>query len=150
VVLILLAPTRAWADATLFIGSTTTPDARLAKGFAVGAGLLIVGFEFEYSNTGEDIAGNAPSLRTGMGNLLLQTPVAIGGIQPYFTSGGGMFRERLEDRQETSFAGNVGGGAKISLAGPLRLRIDYRIFTLGGEPLHTRVHRVYAGANLKF
>ena len=27
---------------------------------------------------------------------------------------------------------NVGGGVKVNLAGPLRLRFDYRIFTLAG------------------
>ena len=41
-------------------------------------------------------------------------------------------------------------GVKASLAGPIRARIDYRVFTLGGEPLHSVVHRVYAGLNLAF
>jgi hypothetical protein len=147
---LLLLPRPASADATFFIGSTTTPANRAAKGFAIGAGLLIVAFEFEYSNTNEDVLDAAPSLKTGMGNVLLQTPVAIGGLQPYFTTGGGMYRERLGERQETSFGGNVGGGVKVSLAGPLRVRLDYRVLTLQGDPLHSRVHRVYAGANLKF
>ena len=34
---------------------------------------------------------------------------------------------------------------KISLLGPLRARLDYRVFKLRGEPLHSVVHRVYAG-----
>ena len=39
---------------------------------------------------------------------------------------------------------------KISLLGPLRARVDYRVFRLRGEPLHETVHRVYAGLNMKF
>ena len=29
---------------------------------------------------------------------------------------------------------NTGGGVKITLLGPLRVRVDYRVFTLRGEP----------------
>lgn len=140
----------AFADGTVFIGGTGSPSTRQAKGFAVGMGLLIVAFEFEYSNTSEDITEGAPRLRTGMGNVLLQTPVAIAGFQPYFTIGGGGYRENLDTRQETNFGLNTGGGVKINLVGPLRLRADYRAFTLKGSPLYDVVHRVYVGANLKF
>ncbi len=63
------------ADATLFIGANTTPANRGVKGFAAGGGLLVVAFEFEYANTSADEpAGTAPSVKTGMGNVLLQTP----------------------------------------------------------------------------
>ena len=34
------------------------------------------------------------------------------------------------DIQETGFGTNVGGGVKIDLVGPLRLRLDYRVFKL--------------------
>jgi hypothetical protein len=105
------------ADATLFIGNTATPSSRQVKGFAVGAGLLVVGVEFEYANTSEDTEEAAPRLRTGMGNLLVQTPFAIAGVQPYFTTGGGAYRETLGTRQETSFGFNTGGGVKVSLLG---------------------------------
>jgi hypothetical protein len=140
----------AFADATVFIGTTTTPSSRAVKGFSIGAGLLIVAFEFEYADTSEDLLEPAPSLRTGMGNVLLQTPFAIRGFQPYFTAGGGLFRERLSTQSETSFGANTGGGVKISLAGPIRARLDYRVFTLKGDPLHQTVHRLYAGLNIKF
>ena len=140
----------AFADATLFIGTTTTPANRAAKGFAVGSGFLVVAFEFEYSDTSEDPLDGAPSLRTGMGNVLLQTPIAVFGFQPYFTTGAGGFRERLGTDTETNIGANTGGGAKISLIGPLRARVDYRVFKLRGEPLFSVVHRFYAGVNLKF
>lgn len=138
------------ADATVFIGSTMTPANRAVKGVALGVGLLVVGFEFEFSDTSETVLEGAPSLRTGMGNVLLQTPFPVAGMQFYFTTGGGAYRERLDTRQETHLGVNTGGGVKISLLGPIRARLDYRVFKLRGEPLHSTVHRVYAGLNLAF
>ena len=140
----------AFADATLFIGANTTPASRQVRGFALGAGLLIVGFEFEYANTSEDSAEAAPGLKTFMGNVLLQTPVAVFGLQPYFTTGGGAFRETLNGLDETNVGLNTGGGVKISLFGPLRARVDYRAFNLKGDARHDVVNRFYVGANLKF
>ena len=151
---LLLIPSIAHADLTGFLGATTTPSSRRAEGFAIGAGLLVAGFEFEYAHTREDLTSVdlAPELRTFMFNGLLQTPVAIAGFQPYATVGGGVYRETLSipSESETSFGTNVGGGAKINLAGPLRLRVDYRVFKLRGSPLHSTVQRLYAGVNLKF
>ena len=148
--LVLLSAAPAFADATAFIGATTTPANRTAKGLAVGVGLLIVGFEFEFSSTGETPEEAAPSLRTGMGNVLLQTPFPVAGMQFYVTTGAGGYRENLGERQETHVGFNSGGGAKISLLGPVRARLDYRVFKLRGEPLHSVVHRIYAGVNLAF
>src|SRR5512132_4734481 len=84
---VLACPARAYADATAFIGVNTTPSNRTAKGFAIGITVLVVGVEFEYSDTGEDLKAAAPSLRTGSGNLLVQTPRPIGGLQFYGTAG---------------------------------------------------------------
>jgi len=61
---ILLAPALARADATLFVGANTSPVNRTAKGFAIGAGLLVIGCEFEYSDTTNDVNAGAPSLKT--------------------------------------------------------------------------------------
>jgi hypothetical protein len=138
------------ADATVFIGSTMTPANRAVRGVALGVGLLVVGFEFELADTGETVSEGAPSLRTGMGNVLLQTLSPIAGMQFYFTTGGGVYRERLNTRQETHLGVNSGGGVKILLLGPIRARLDYRVFKLRGQPLHSTVHRVYAGLNLAF
>ena len=147
-----LAPSRAFADATLFVGANTTPANRMVKGFAVGAGLLILGFEIEYANTPDDVNAAAPALTTGMGNLLLQTPFEILGAQLYVTAGAGLFREKLEaiNHQETNVAMSTGGGVKIGLIGPVRLRVDYRVFKLSGGALNSPAHRIYAGLNLKF
>lgn len=150
--LLVSGTTPAFADATLFIGSNSTPSNRQVKGFSLGVGLLILGFEFEYANTSENDAKGAPHLWTGMGNVLLQTPFAIMGFQPYFTTGAGVYRETLtaQQHQETHVGLNTGGGVKINLIGPLRARVDYRAFNLRGSPLYGVVHRVYAGVNLKF
>ena len=142
--------TPAFADATAFIGANTTPANRSVRGFAAGIGLLAVGFEFEYATTGDDPGARAPALKTGTGNLVLQTPVAFFGFQPYFTTGGGLYRETLGAHQDTSFTIDTGGGVKVSLAGPLRLRVDYRVFKLGSGALNSPAHRIYAGLNLKF
>ena len=146
----LLVPSLAWADVTAFIGFNPTPTTRPVRGFAGGIGLVIVAFEFEYANTSEDLDALAPGLKTYMVNGLLQTPIPIAGMQFYATAGGGVFTESFDELSETNFGINVGGGVKANLIGPLRLRLDYRIFTLQGSPRHERPQRFYAGLNLKF
>jgi opacity protein-like surface antigen len=148
--LALLAPSTASADITAFLGTNPTPVNRVTTGFGVGMGLVIVGFEFEYGHTRENLDELAPSLRTYMFNGLLQTPIPIAGMQFYATAGGGVYRETLNDVAETNVGINVGGGVKVNVAGPLRLRFDYRIFTLQGDPRHSKPQRFYAGLNLKF
>src|SRR3979490_1744043 len=148
--LLVLVATPARADITAFIGANTTPANRQVRGGALGFGLLVIGFELEYAFTPDEPAASAPSLKTGMGNLVLQTPVAVFGFQPYFTTGGGFYQEELGAHSDTGFAVNTGGGVKVSLAGPNRLRVDYRIFKLGSGALNSPAHRIYAGLNLKF
>jgi opacity protein-like surface antigen len=147
--LLIAAPAR--ADLTAFIGANTTPANRQVRGAALGIGLLVVGFEFEYADTTDttDAFVKAPALKTGMGNVLLQTPVAFFGVQPYFTTGGGLYRETLGTHTDTSVGFNTGGGVKVSLIGPIRLRVDYRVFKLGSGALNSPAHRIYAGLNLK-
>src|SRR6266436_5652309 len=149
-ILSMLTAVPARADITAFLGANFTPANRHVSGLAVGFGLVIVAFEFEYATTTDDPQQGAPSLKTGMGNLLLQTPVSIFGIQPYVTTGAGLSRETLGTQEDTSTAFNTGGGVKIDLAGPLRLRVDYRVFKLGNNALFSPAHRIYVGLNLKF
>ena len=146
-------PRPALADVTAFIGANTTPANRQVRGFSFGIGLLIVGFEVEYSNTtdaADDPLVKAPSLKIGSGNLLLQTPGAFHGVQPYLTTGGGLYSETFGTHNDIGFAVNTGGGVKVEIAGPLRVRVDYRVFKLGSGALSSPAHRVYAGLNLKF
>jgi len=148
-VLLTLSSVPARADITAFIGANTTPANRQVRGGALGFGLLIVGFEIEYAFTPDDLTATAPSLKTGMGNVILQTPVAFMGFQPYFTTGGGFYQEELGTHSDTGIGLNTGGGVKVSLAGPIRLRVDYRVFKLGSGALNSPAHRFYAGLNLK-
>jgi opacity protein-like surface antigen len=138
------------ADLTAFIGANTTPANRQVRGVALGFGFLIVGVELEYGYTPDDPSAAAPSLKTGMGNVLLQTPVAFMGFQPYFTTGAGIYQEELATHSDTGAGFNTGGGVKVSLVGPIRLRVDYRVFKLGSGALYSPAHRFYAGVNLKF
>ena len=163
VLLFLLAGvSSARADLTAFIGAQSNPSTRLTRGISAGSGFLIVGFEGEYAQaSGDDVCplnpsgvDCAPSVRTIMFNGLVQTPKGIvPKVQLYATAGGGYYRIRLEplDLQDTGFGSNLGGGVKIDLVGPLRLRLDYRVFRLGDEFGEARTaQRFYAGANIAF
>ena len=145
IVAISAAPAR--ADITAFLGLTPTGGNHAVKGIGVGVGLLIVGFEFEFAQTSQDDVEQLPGLKTYSGNILVQTPTDV---QLYATTGVEGYRENLGSFQETYFGTNIGGGVKIKLAGPLRVRFDYRVFKLQGEPIHDVYQRFYAGANLKF
>jgi hypothetical protein len=147
---LLVGPPPLWADVTAFLAASPNPGLRLARGAAAGAGLVVVAFEVEASQILEQTADGETGLSTGMANLLVQTPLAVSGMQFYGTAGAGLYRERLGTRQETNGVANIGGGVKIGIAGPLKLRLDYRLFRLRGAPLHATYHRVYAGATLGF
>ena len=143
-------PSVAAADATAFFGRNSGGDDRsTVRGFAFGVSMLVVGFEFEYANSTEDQTLLRPSLRTTSGNVSAQT-FGLPGFQLYATTGAGIYRERLGNDQETALALNSGGGVKVNVRGPVRARIDYRIFSLRGNPRHKTVQRIYAGLNLAF
>jgi hypothetical protein len=147
---VVAAPAPVRADVTAFLGISPTPGLHLGRGAAVGAGFIVVAFEVEAAQILEQTTDGEPALSTGMGNILVQTPLEVSRMQFYGTAGAGLYRERLGTVQETNGAVNIGGGVKIGLAGPLKLRLDYRLFRLRGAPLHPSWHRVYAGATLGF
>ena len=138
------------ADLTAFIGVTQSPSGRTARGAAIGVSLAIVGFEFEYSDTSEDTQRGALVLQSSMFNLLVQTPFAVSRLQVYGTIGGGLYRERFPGRGDTGFGTNIGAGVKVSLVGPIRVRLDYRAFRLGSDSPERTPQRVYVGFNLAF
>lgn len=141
------AASPARADITAFIGLSPTPDNHALRGFSGGVSLLIVGFEFEYARLSEDEDEQLPGLQTYSGNVLVQTPTST---QLYATIGAGGYRENLGPLQETHVGVNIGGGVKIPLLGPIRVRADYRVFQLRGSPLHSTYQRFYVGGNLAF
>lgn len=147
VTLLATLPSPASADLTAFWGFSPTPTSRAVRGFSLGLSLIVFGVEFEYANTAERPDTLGPGIRTGMINGIVQTPTKT---KLYLTAGGGFFRERLGTTGETNFGTNLGGGLKIPLAGPLRVRLDYRVYTLRGQPLYKTPQRFYAGMNLSF
>ena len=144
---LLARPATAHADATAFWGLSTAPVTRSSGGFALGVGVLIIGFEFEYAHTAERTADAAPGVGTGMLNALVQTPTPH--AQFYLTAGGGFYHESLNTQTDTGIGTNIGGGIKFALAGPIRIRLDYRVFSLHGARVDTP-KRFYAGLNLAF
>ena len=150
---LLIAPCSASADVTAFVGLHANPERQAVRGFGGGFGFLIVGFEGEFAQSGEDESEGVPSLLTVSGNVYVQTPVPVFGTRFYATTGAGVYREAVDaiDHRETNLVFNTGGGGKITLIGPLRLRLDYRVLKLRGETLRpSTVHRFYAGLNLGF
>jgi opacity protein-like surface antigen len=146
---LLVVASPAYADFTFFGGWNQTPTNRALKGFALGGGKMIA-FEFEYANNGQDIEEGTPGLRTFLGNVLVQPPFAVAGFQPYATAGTGMYRETLDTHQESAWSFNTGVGVKTSVFGPLKVRVDYRVLKLRGNPLYSTVNRVYTGVHLVF
>jgi hypothetical protein len=140
-------PAPALADGTAFWGFSPTVTTRSTTGFSVGVSLLIVGFEFEYAHLNEATTAGAPGLNTYTFNALVMTPTRT---QLYVTAGGGLFHESLATAGNTTVGVNVGGGVKVPLAGPIRLRVDYRVMTLSGSPITKTVQRFYFGANIAF
>ena len=72
------------ADITAFIGLTPTPARHALKGFSVGAGMIVVGWEFEFAHVGENTAEGLTGLKTYSGNFIVQTPTST---QLYATTG---------------------------------------------------------------
>jgi len=146
--------TPARADITAFLGVSPTPSNHSVKGFSAGLSLLVVGFEFEYAQIAEDEFEGLSSLKTWSGNVFVQNPIEIAGTTFYGTAGAGGYSESLTSgllvHDETHVGTNIGGGAKIKLVGPVRVRLDYRVFKLQGSPLNSVYQRFYVGANLKF
>ena len=135
------------ADVTFFAGSAAAPG-RATLGAALGLSLEPVGVEFEYGGA----AAGTGALRTGLFNLLVGTP-ARGGrrVQVYGSVGVGAYREHREEHARTGLAASGGGGVHIRLAGPFRIRLDYRLFALRGAAVqHRRPRRAYAGLGVAF
>lgn len=146
--LLVALPSPARADATVFLGGSRNPTSNRISGAAFGLGLLVVGFEVEGALHRESVSDGVPGLKTGMANVLVQTPT--GAIQLYGTLGGGLYQETIGAANKTNVGTNIGGGLKIGLAGPLRIRVDFRVLHLNGTPKNATTQRFYVGANLKF
>ncbi len=146
-----VTPRPAAADATAFLGFTTSPTNRSARGFSLGFTVLsVAGLEFEYASTTEDPSSGSPLLRMGSANAFVQTPIAVARMHFYATAGAELYREVLGSAGVTNVGVNAGGGVKVNLFGPLRLRVDYRVYRLSGSARYPTPQRLYVGLNLKF
>jgi hypothetical protein len=140
----------AHADLTVFAGLQNAPEVRPATGIGLGFGLLLLGWEVEIARAAQDTAQLAPSIASGTASVYVQNPLPINGVQFYAIAGAGFYRERLGDLYEHDDVHvAVGGGAKIALAGPFKLRLDYRLFKLR-DARADNPQRVYAGVTLAF
>ena len=127
-----------------------TPANRQVRGGAFGIGLLVIGFEAEYSFT----TGRSDRLRAVAedrdGQRHPADAVAFFGFPAVLHDRRRFYREALGTHRSTGVGLNTGGGVKVNLAGPLRLRVDYRVFKLGSDALNSPAHRIYAGLKMKF
>jgi opacity protein-like surface antigen len=151
ILLLLLLPAgTASADITGFYGKTVSPWSHSTKGVAIGITVIAVGVEFEYATSIEDAVNNKPGLTTGSVNVLAQTPMRFKGVRLYATAGVGFYHMLSGATDKYGSGLNFGGGVKISAAGPISIRLDYRVFALQNPPVDGKVQRVYAGLNLAF
>src|SRR5262245_45057573 len=147
------------ADATAYLGVMTAGGPRQAVGFAYTDCPGLVGYELELMTT----VGPATSKQSSVGdfsaNVIVQPRSTIHGFQLYGTAGFGLYGEVYDHGGSGEvLATNIGGGARVGLAGPLKLRLDYRLFLLGDTPdagppgivIHKHPQRILAGLTLEF
>ncbi len=147
---LVLSARPASADITGYYGLAVSPWTGQTRGLAVGMTVLAIGVEFEYGSSSEDFIAKKPALTTFSANVLVQTPISIKGVRIYGTAGAEVYRMVLGADDKLGVGLNFGGGVKIGLAGPLNLRLDYRIFPLVSPIVEGKPQRVYAGLNLMF
>ena len=156
VALVIMNPLSARADGTVLVGLTSVDALRPSFGFSFGYRPSAVGVEVEYLSTfpGDYSAG-------GIFASVIVQPVTISNVQIFAVGGVGVWGEGFAGGKRTGVlnAGNVGGGVLVALAGPVRLRLDYRLFLLGevseaevGAIAPSRKHpqRIAAGLHFAF
>jgi opacity protein-like surface antigen len=147
--LLVTAPTAAYADITAFLGAYLTPARQPVQGVSVGFKILVAGVEVEFVRATEDLEAHRPEIQEGSASALVETPT--GRIRLYGLLGGGLYRERVAGVSgDTSTSLHAGGGVKITLAGPIGIRVDYRLVNLNGRAENKRQQRVYAGLRVDF
>ena len=123
-------PSIARADVTAFLGRNSAGEDRsVTRGFSAGVSLLVVGFEFEFANSTEDLTTGSPALRTTSARL--RPDLRRRDLQLYATTGAG-FIARAWKRSGDGLLLNNGGGVKITSPVPSACA-DYRVFTLRGN-----------------
>jgi hypothetical protein len=157
VMLLAAAAAPASADATLSFGLQTTSAPHPTIAIAWGRWPGTVGFELEYAGTVGRATEARPSVGTITVNALVLTPVRVRSARVYALAGFGLYGEQGGGRGSGEVAAkDIGVGMKIPLSGPLKFRLDYRLFLLGpgdGSPGSPRSHhprRLSAAISLRF
>lgn len=117
-----VAAGRAQADASVFVGAITGANTRPVVGGAFGRRLSpMFGFELELVKTIGDSTATKSSAGVFGANLVVQPSVSVHGVQFYGIAGMGLYGETFSTGHGSGeiLARNIGGGAKISIAGPL-------------------------------
>src|SRR5262245_33127197 len=147
------------ADATVFLGTMTLGGPRTVKGASFGHCLSMICLELEYAGTSGAPTPASSSAYSGSANLMVQSTRAVRGFRFYGTGGLGLYGETLNNGSGSGevLAKNVGGGAKVGLAGPFHLRLDYRVFIPGDAPdasrgmvIHRHPQRFTTGVGMSF
>ena len=147
--LLLTGPKAAHADITAFLGAFLTPTRQPVQGVSVGFKILMAGAEFEVFRAAEDLKAHRAEIQAGSASVLVETPT--GRVKLYGLLGAGLYRELVGGVSgATSTSVHVGGGVKVTLAGPIGLRVDYRLINLNGRVEDKRQQRVYAGVRVDF
>lgn len=142
----------AQADSTLFM-AMTNGGAVPSFGVTWGAWHAPIGFELELSKS-PGATHKRPGAATFGVNLLVDTPIQIHGARLYGSAGLGLLGKWDGSGAEIGGpAKNVGGGARIPIAGGILLRLDYRAFFVESgqgdyRPGHAR--RLAAGISFAF
>jgi len=138
------------ASITAFAGVAMASGPHPATGVAVGLKLLPgpVSLEFEHSRGRRDPTAGVPAMETFAINILTQPSRQRSRFQFYGTFGVGLYAVLRDNHvSDVTEARNIGGGVKVTLAGPLKFRMDYRAFFLGkmdGED-YPNAHRFFVG-----
>ena len=136
------------ADITAFLGSDHDAVERAwSRASPSASGLLIVGVRIRVRATPTRIwSRRRRDCGRSCSTVCCRRRSRSPGCSSTAPPAAACYRETLStSSSETNFGINVGGGVKMSLAGPLRLRLDYRVFTLRGTPLHSKPAALLCG-----
>lgn len=135
-------PASAAADqgATFLLGMYSPSAPHPAVGFAWRLGGPRGSLEVEYAGTLGRKSGTAPRAASATLNLLIRTPLQVRRAHMYAIAGIGLYGESSGESGSGELSPVVlGVGTKLSLSGPVALRIDYRVFVVRREAGDPRV-----------
>lgn len=149
---LILGASPARADLTVFGGFSSPSLPRPTIGFSLDFLCRMVCLEAEWARTA---GGNASRYvaTTGL-NVFVNFPATVNGVQWYATGGFGTYSQSSTRGYPT--AKNIGVGTKLPLVGPLKVRLDYRVYFVNLDETQSRPassfhsHRVTSGLSLAF